>query len=138
MAKLTPQQARQQSFQDLANQVQGGLSAGRFSPGRQGGGALGGMMAFMDMPNLAARPHYGYGTPDYMGGGQQDPFAALGGGGGGHSKPPGTGGNDPGTDPNNPDSAMQKAGLPSWWIDWLHTNGQYGVWNKPPAGGLLD
>lgn len=123
----TPLTKRKETGADIMRRVNRGYN----SPGRNGtiGNPMGAIMGFMGAPNLAGGPQR---RGQY--GGMQGIMNNFYGAGGGGNKP-GTGGNDPAVDPNDPDAEMKKVGLPSWWIDWLHTNGQYGVWNKPP--GLL-
>lgn len=126
--QLTKQQMNIRAGHNAMNRFDAAFNANMFN---RGGGSIPGIMAFMGVPNLAGGPQrrgqYG-GTQGIM-----QNFYGAGGGGG---NKPGTGGNDPSVDPNDPDAKMLKVGLPQWWVDWLHTSGQYG--GVPPQGGLLD
>jgi hypothetical protein len=124
----TPQQIRQQSTRALTQQLNQGYNAG---------GPMGAMAAFMGIPNLAAGRRIG-GMSDVPAGSFRWPTDYPGSPSNLAGKPPSTGGDGPSVDPNNPDGPMLKAGLPPWYVDWLRTSGQYGVWNQPPGGGLLD
>lgn len=126
-----------------SKQLMNSIEAGwRSAPGRNGVGydPMGAVMGFMGVPNLAG----GAFRNGQYGGTQGILQRFYGPGGPGHRpKPdkPGTGGNDPGTGGdgtgtgNQDDQNMIKAGLPPWWVDWLHTNGEHGGWMQPP--GLL-
>lgn len=117
----TRKQNLARSLQNDIGRTMGAYNANRFG---KGGGGLDSIMAFMGAPNLAPQRGWGAGGngsamfdwPNLHGGGGKDP-------------------NDP-NNPGNPDDPMLKAGLPQWWIDWLHSSGQYG--GVPPTGGLLD
>ena len=126
----------------MATTPKNGLNLGQMSKrvqyGMDHGGPMGAMMGFMGLPYLSR----GGGSDSAPHGSGPAPFQKMWPGGIDPSmaRPaaPTTGGDGPAVDPNNPDGPMLKAGLPPWYIDWLHTSGQYGVWNKPPSGGLLD
>lgn len=122
----TPTKTRKQLLANDFRRTAAGIQQGMMSGpgGRNGGGALGAAMGFMGAPNLAPQRGWGAGGN----GSAMFDWPSLHGGGG---KDP----NDP-NNPGNPDDPMLKAGLPQWWIDWLHSSGQYG--GVPPTGGLLD
>lgn len=117
----TRKQLIRNDLQRTLGGMQGAYNGSRFS---RGGPGLETAMAFMGAPNLAPERGWGAGGMGGSGSGQWTNWPHGGGNG-----------NNPDT-PGNPDDLMLKAGLPQWWINWLHSSGQYG--GVPPTGGLLD
>jgi hypothetical protein len=114
-------------FNQMADRVQYGMDHG---------GPMGAMMGFMGLPYLAR----GGGSDSAPHGSGPAPFQKMWPGGIDPSmaRPaaPTTGGEDPSLAPEDKKRAeMIKAGLPPWYVDWLHTSGQYG--GVPPTPGLL-